>query len=244
MVGIFTDVTPPPDPMGKHAQTGAATGQSQATTTRITAGNPYVAPQARANVKKTQTAAEAADLKLSQAKAAAWLRSENARMDAEQADKQVKEMLAMPGLPYVVGSSWSPLHGVFGKHTVTTPGAAGTAGVSTEEPRIPIGGTAADDFLARYKQVQGTAFMGAREGLKGAGTVTDYEGMKAVQAKTRMNLSTSIPEFKKAAEEYNYYLKLRADKMRAAAIGPDAAQQELDRRHGTFQIVGSRPAED
>lgn len=244
MAGIFGNVTPPADPMGKHAQTGASTGQSQATTTRITAGNPFVAPQAKANVKKTETAADAAALKLQQAKNAAYLKSENARMDNEQAAKQIDEMLAMPGLRRVVGSSWSPLHGVFGKRTVETPGATGAAATTSEEPRIPIGGTEADDFMARYKQVQGTAFMGAREGLKGAGAVTDYEGMKAVQARLRMNLSTSVAEFKKAAEEYKYYMALRANKMRAAYDGPEKAQTELDKRAREFKVVGSRPAED
>jgi hypothetical protein len=244
MAGIFKGRTPPPDPQGKIEQTGAATGQTRAATDRLVAGQPFVASTAAANLGRVLTAGELAALNLKQAKAAAWLKSENARMDNEQAATQIDEMLAMPGLSAVVGSSWSPLRGVFGKRTVETPGATSATTTTSEEPWIPIGGTEADDFMARYKQVQGTAFMGAREGLKGAGAVTDYEGMKALQARLRMNLSTSVGEFKKAAEEYKYYMALRANKMRASYDGPEAAQTELDRRASEFRVIGSRPAED
>lgn len=226
---------------GMIAQTGAQTGQTKAVTKKLEAQQPFVVPTAKATASRAATEAETRKLELRQKKAAAWLKAQQLGLDAEQTERLVQEMLAMPGLQYVVGSSWSPLHGVFGKRSVSVTDPKTGNVSSAEEPRIPVGGTEANDFMARYNQIMGDVFMRAREPLKSTGTITDYESRKATEAKARMNLATSVPEFKKAAEEYVYYTKKVADRARAAAMGPEEAKKELERRSSSFKILGSRP---
>lgn len=69
----------------------------------------------------------------------------------------------------------------------------------------PVGtipGTPARDFKNLLTQTTGGAFMQAREALKGAGQVTDFEGRKAEQAIAAMNEATSEAEFRRAAQDY------------------------------------------
>lgn len=69
--------------------------------------------------------------------------------------------------------------------------------------RLPnISGDAAR-VQARIDQLQGGAFLQARQVLKGGGQITDYEGRKAEQAWVRMNQAQNIGDFIKALDEFN-----------------------------------------
>jgi hypothetical protein len=65
-----------------------------------------------------------------------------------------------------------------------------------------IPGTPAADFANMSKQARSKTFMAARESLKGAGQVTDFEGQKAENALAAMNSATSESEFKRAMQDY------------------------------------------
>ena len=57
-------------------------------------------------------------------------------------------------------------------------------------------------FQARVKEILGGAFLEAYETLRGAQGITDIEGKKATEARTRMGFDLSKTEFITAAREY------------------------------------------
>ena len=63
-------------------------------------------------------------------------------------------------------------------------------------------GSEAADFQARVKEILGGAFLEAFETLRGGGAITETEGRKATEARTRMSFSQSQGEFITAAREY------------------------------------------
>ena len=67
-------------------------------------------------------------------------------------------------------------------------------------PAIP--GTAGAEFEAFKQQVLGEGFLNARQALKGAGQITDFEGAKAEQAIIRAKAAQTPEAFKKAVGDY------------------------------------------
>jgi len=65
-----------------------------------------------------------------------------------------------------------------------------------------IPGTSAADFMNLHNQALNQTFMSARESLKGAGSVTDFEGKKAESAMAAMKAATSESEYKRALQDY------------------------------------------
>jgi len=65
-----------------------------------------------------------------------------------------------------------------------------------------IPGTPAADFMNLHNQALNQTFMSARESLKGAGSVTDFEGKKAESAMAAMKAATSESEYKRALQDY------------------------------------------
>lgn len=80
------------------------------------------------------------------------------------------------------------------------PGRDIATGTSSILPVIP--GTKQADFVNRFEQLQGDAFLQAFESLKGGGQITEIEGQKAQQAINRMNRGTSKEEFDAAAKDF------------------------------------------
>jgi hypothetical protein len=64
-----------------------------------------------------------------------------------------------------------------------------------------VPGTQSADFDAKLKQVLGKAFLKAFDDLRGGGSITEKEGLKATEAVTRLSRSTSEVEFIRAARE-------------------------------------------
>jgi len=81
----------------------------------------------------------------------------------------------------------------------------GTVGLNFFGRHIP--GTPSSDFKIRHEEVTGQAFMQAYTTLKGSGQITEKEGEKATAAITRMNLSQSEAEYKRAAREFQDVLR-------------------------------------
>jgi hypothetical protein len=86
-----------------------------------------------------------------------------------------------------------------GMGTIST---LGIPGVAQYTP-----GSAATDFKSRFDQLKGAAFLQAYDTLRGGGAITEIEGTKAENAKTRMNLAQSEPEFIAAARDFQAALK-------------------------------------
>ena len=70
-----------------------------------------------------------------------------------------------------------------------------------------IPGQPAYDFQQMNKQAMGKSFMVAREGLKGAGQVTDFEGQKGEQAIANLETAQSKGQYLKALDELERMLK-------------------------------------
>lgn len=86
------------------------------------------------------------------------------------------------------------------KSVLDHPGRDIATGASSVIPVIP--GTKQADFVNRFEQLQGDAFLQAFESLKGGGQITEIEGNKAQQAINRMNRGTSNEEFDAAAKDF------------------------------------------
>lgn len=94
---------------------------------------------------------------------------------ADQAIGLIDELLAHPGRDMATGATaWVP----------------------------PVPGTQQADFINRFDQIKGQAFLQAFESLKGAGQITEIEGKIATQALNRMNRATSKEEFDSAANDF------------------------------------------
>lgn len=136
--------------------------------------------------KTPEEAADAA-LRVSEANALGAARAKtklnlpNLEQNARAAFKAVDAMLKHPGFSAAVGMP-NPFKGGFGIGTL---------------PWTP-----ARDFMNRFEAAKSKSFMIAREGLKGAGPVTDYEGQKADKALAAMDAATSEEEFRRASQDF------------------------------------------
>lgn len=88
------------------------------------------------------------------------------------------------------------------------PGMATATGLSgTLDPRNYIPGTDARNFQVLRNQAQGQVFLDAFQALKGGGAITEVEGLKAEQAKARMDSAQSDEEFRIALNDYKAALQ-------------------------------------
>lgn len=138
---------------------------------------------------------------MGQGRAAAAMALPQAVANAERGVRLLDELVKHPGLSATVGGT-------------LTPGAR----------FIP--GTNAADFQARLDEIKGGAFMEAFNSLRGGGQITEREGEKATAAITRMSLSQSEAEFKKAAAELQDVIRagLARAQQRAGAQPTGGAQ--------------------
>lgn len=126
----------------------------------------------------------------SQGEAAASLPA--ARQTAAAVQKQIADLKNDPYLPRMVG----PVNS-----------------------RLPNWSGDAARVQARMDQLQGGAFLQARQILKGGGQITDFEGRKAEAAWVRMNAAQNEADFKKALDEFNSAVTDGVAKLEAQAGG-------------------------
>lgn len=89
---------------------------------------------------------------------------------------------------------------------------------------LPNVSTDAARVQGKMDQLQGGAFLQARQLLKGGGAITDYEGQKAEAAFARMSKAQSVEDYKAALDEFNYYVQQGVKKLQdqAAMAGKGA----------------------
>lgn len=80
-------------------------------------------------------------------------------------------------------------------------------------------GESGRDALARYKQLQGQAFLQAYGLLRGGGAITDIEGKKAESAMVRMDRAQSEDDFKTALKDFRDAIDIGVRKLRDRASG-------------------------
>jgi hypothetical protein len=147
-----------------------------------------------------EEAARAGQIDLAKESAAAKAMLPKARLNAQNAFKNVDELLSHKGLSAVVGMP-NPFQGGLG---------------FAEVPNTPAAG-----FRARLKQLQGTAFLEAYTTLKGGGAIANAEGQKAEQAVARMDTAQTEAEFREAMNDYKSAIQRGLDAMEEiAAMGP------------------------
>jgi len=83
--------------------------------------------------------------------------------------------------------------------TLNDPALDAATGVLAWTQNIP--GTASKRFGTRARQLEGQAFLQAFESLKGAGQITEIEGLKATQAIGRLDTSQSPEDYRDALTE-------------------------------------------
>ena len=80
-----------------------------------------------------------------------------------------------------------------------------SVGTSSLIPTLP--GSKAADFEARLDEIKGGAFLEAYNTLRGGGSITETEGIKATAARTRMSTAQSEEEFIAAARDYQNIIR-------------------------------------
>jgi hypothetical protein len=87
------------------------------------------------------------------------------------------------------------------------------------DSRLPNTSEDAARVQGMMDQLQGGAFLQARQLLKGGGAITDFEGQKAEAAFVRMNAAQKPEDFKAALDEFNYFVQQGVAKLEAQARG-------------------------
>lgn len=106
------------------------------------------------------------------------------------------------------------------------PGRKAAVGGSFLTSMVP--GTDARDYKIKLGQMSGTAFMQAREGLKGAGQVTDFEGRKAEQAVTvLMDQTATEAAHQQALLDFRDAMQRSVMKLRQRAVESGATPDLL-----------------
>jgi hypothetical protein len=118
----------------------------------------------------------------------------NAIAAAQRTLDNINDMVGRPAVKDVQGRVVQPA-------TKPHPGFENVVGFTYLPGLRFVPGTAAADFDARFKQVQGQAFLQAYETLRGGGHITEAEGTKGTAAINRMGLAQSEREFITAARE-------------------------------------------
>lgn len=85
------------------------------------------------------------------------------------------------------------------------------------DSRLPNVSTDAARVQGKLNQLQGGAFLQARQMLKGGGAITDYEGQKAEGAYARLNQAQTPEDFKAALDEFNFYVQQGLAKLQQQA---------------------------
>lgn len=141
------------------------------------AGAPVVGSASDPKLQGDISGAKAAGKVVGEKGATAMVDLPSTIQESEQTIKLVDDLLKHPGFKQAVGGS-------------------SVLGVQ----KIP--GTDAKAFMTRLDQLKGKQFLQAFQGLKGGGQITEVEGQKATDAISRMNNSTTEPEFIAASREF------------------------------------------
>jgi hypothetical protein len=166
------------------------------------AGTRPTGPQLAAQEKQEVTSAGVVGEDIGKVKANIGKIKEN----ADYLTTKIDELITDPGFKYNVGVA-DVLGGI------PVPFGSTVAGL--------FPGTEATDFKARFDEIKGQQFLQGIETLKGSGAISDAEGKAAQKAISRMSLSQSEAEFKKAADDFQGIIKRGVDRsLRKAGLEP------------------------
>jgi hypothetical protein len=157
-------------------------------------GTALLDPQTRQQIGfiPKDVAGEAAATTMGKGQGEAAVSLPAARQTASMVSQQIAELKADPYLKRMVGPVNSRM-----------------PNLSAEAARVQ----------ARIDQLQGGAFLQARQMLKGGGQITDYEGRKAESAVVRMNQAQSLQDFNTALDDFNSAVGDGIAKLEAQAGG-------------------------
>lgn len=111
------------------------------------------------------------------------------------------------------------------------PGRDIATGSTSWVPAIP--GTKQSDFINRFDQIKGQAFLQAFESLKGGGAITEIEGKAATQAINRLNRATTKQEFDAAANDLKKVLQdAKAVAKKKAGLDSEPSLDDLLSKYG------------
>jgi hypothetical protein len=143
--------------------------------------------------------------------------------EKEKGKAQAQAQSDLPGALQTVQSGIDAIYGMIGDTSVSKdgklvygkqkphPGFSGAVGISGIGSGFGaagfIPGTDVKDFQRRFGQIEGQAFLGAINTLRGTGQITEIEGAKATAALNRMSLAQSEVEFVRAAKEFEDVLR-------------------------------------
>lgn len=125
-----------------------------------------------------------------------------AEMTANMVGQQIMELKNDPYLPNMVGPINSRLPNITG-----------------DAARVQ----------GRMNQIQGGAFLQARQLLKGGGAITDYEGAKAEDAYARLQTAQNYEDYVKALDDFNEAVQLGLRKLERQAgmqSGPQGGAEQ------------------
>lgn len=135
---------------------------------------------------------------------------------AADAKAQSEAQQALPGVAGMAGLIDSQIQGL--KNDPYLPNMVGPV-----NSRLPNVSADAARVQAKIDQLNGGAFLQARQMLKGGGAITDIEGQKAEAAFVRMNQAQDVNDFKAALDEFNAAVQQGLRKLEAQAGQPPPA---------------------
>jgi hypothetical protein len=153
-------------------------------------GKPVISAQSDPQLARDMASGKAGGTKIGASQADDQITAPKLISSAEYTVRLVDDLLNHPGMKTAVGKSR-----MLGIH------------------HIP--GTDAKDFEIRLAQLQGRQFLEAFESLKGAGQITEIEGIKATQAIARMNAAGSEKDFIEAAREFQDIISASVKRLKA-----------------------------
>lgn len=108
------------------------------------------------------------------------------------------------------------------------PGRETGTGLSSKlDPRNYFAGSDATDFAITNRKAKAKSFMAAREGLKGAGQVTDFEGGKGEDAIAALDAAQSDEQYLKALDDLERMMKASYDDLKAKAGMASGSQPRM-----------------
>lgn len=125
---------------------------------------------------------------------------------------------------------------------ISSPGLGARTGYSSILPS-KMQGYAATATQARIDQLKGMGFLDAYNALKGGGQITEVEGIKATQARIRLEQATSQDEFIDALKEWQAIQIQIRDRMRNQLAGNNPPSGSDMPQFNGYQTPGFNPQE-
>lgn len=138
------------------------------------------------------------------------------------ADAEARQELAASEAPNLIAQADDSIRLI--DELLAHPGRDIATGSTAWVPAVP--GTKQADFINRFDQIKGQAFLAAFESLKGGGAITEVEGRAATQAINRLNRATTKGEFDAAAADLKGVLERAKAKAKNKAVGTTKASQD------------------